>query len=420
MDDREIVAAIAAGDPAGLADAYGKYAESLFGYCCWMLGEPDDAAGAVLDTFVIADSRLGELGDPRKLRPWLYAVARNECLGRLGPEQPGTDEAAELADPPADAGDSDERAELRRLIRAALGSLNPGDREVIELDLRHDLHGADLAAVLGVPRNQAHAMASRARGQLEKALGALLVARTGRRACPELDLLLDGWDGELTALTRKRVGRHIDQCAVCADRRDGALRPVALYGMAPPAALPPGLREEILRLCADADPEAESYRQDVTEQAGPFRPSGFPEPARPPRRGRALAGIAAAAGVVIAVAATGIVTVLALTGSHSPRPADAARPGSASGAVSAGSAGSEPAGQVPATLPPPTSESAAPGTSSAATSASASATAKPKPSPSPSATSPTPPTPRPSIPTPSARPSFTIPGGPSTPAVPTR
>ena len=110
--------------------------------------------------------------------------------------------------PPAGPAPGQRRAaELRRLVRAALDGLNPAEREVIELGLRHDLQGADLAAVLGVPRNQAHDLASRARGQLEKALGALLVARTGRRACPDLDLLLDGWDGRLTAPTRKRVGR---------------------------------------------------------------------------------------------------------------------------------------------------------------------------------------------------------------------
>ena len=196
MDDREIVVAIAAGDPAGLADAYDRYAESLYGYCRWMLSEPEDATDALQDTFVVAAARLGGLRDPRKLRPWLYAVARNECYRRLRTvEEAGLDEAAGLADPSADAGASAEQAELRRLVRAALDGLNPAEREVIELGLRHDLQGADLAAVLGVPRNQAHALASRARGQLEKALGALLVARTGRRACPELDMLLDGWDG---------------------------------------------------------------------------------------------------------------------------------------------------------------------------------------------------------------------------------
>lgn len=41
MKDREIIAAIVAGDPAGLAGVYDKYAESLYGYCRWMLGGPD-------------------------------------------------------------------------------------------------------------------------------------------------------------------------------------------------------------------------------------------------------------------------------------------------------------------------------------------------------------------------------------------
>ena len=165
------------------------------------------------------------------------------------------------AGPPPGADDTAEQAELRQLVRAALDGLNPDEREVIELGLRHDLNGADLATVLGVPRNQAHALASRARGQLEKALGALLVARTGRQACPELDLLLVDWDGRLTALTRKRISRHIDQCDVCTKRKHGALRPAALYGLAPLAALPPELREEVLGLCADVQPLSLSYRR---------------------------------------------------------------------------------------------------------------------------------------------------------------
>jgi DNA-directed RNA polymerase specialized sigma24 family protein len=33
----------------------------------------------VQDTFVIAASRLAGLRDPDRLKPWLYAMARNEC-----------------------------------------------------------------------------------------------------------------------------------------------------------------------------------------------------------------------------------------------------------------------------------------------------------------------------------------------------
>ena len=83
VSDRDIVAAIVAGDPAGLSAAYDSYAAGLFGYCRSLLGEPADAADAVQDTFVIAAAKIGGLRNPARLRSWLYAVARNECHGRL-------------------------------------------------------------------------------------------------------------------------------------------------------------------------------------------------------------------------------------------------------------------------------------------------------------------------------------------------
>lgn len=365
VDDREIVAAIVAGDPAGLAGAYDMYAEPLHSYCRWMLDDPAGAAGAVQDTYVVAASRLRGLSDPRRLRPWLYAVARNECYRRLAGAEPAGDHAVDMTDPDEDS----ERAELRWLVRATLDGLSPAEREVMELELRHGLHGADLAAVLGVPRKQASALVVRARDRLEKELGALLVARTGRRSCHDLEMLLAGWDGRMTALTRTRVSRHVERCQVCIKSLRGLLRPAVMFGMPPLAALPAGLRQDVLELCTDWDLEVLAYRREVTGGAGPFRPDGFPEPVAPPRkRLLALSGIAAAAGVVVALLATGIVTVLALTGSPGPHRAEAAR--SASGAASASSAPggsgiiaapelptSEPATSKPATSKPATGAS---------------------------------------------------------------
>ena len=412
MDDREIVAAIVAGDLAGLAAAYDEHAASLYGYCRWVLNEPGNAADAVEETFVIAAGRLDGLRDPRKLRPWLYAVARNECRARLRGSEVGLGEPADLPDPPAGGrGTAADRAEVRRLVRAALDGLSPAEREVIELDLRHDLQGADIAAVIGVPRNQAHVMASRARGEVEKALGALFVARTGRRACAGLDVLLDGWDGQLTASTRKLVSRHIEECDACADRSHGALGLAVRYGMAPLAELPPGLGEEILDLCADTSPEALSYRREVTQRAGAFLPNGFPQAVRAPRRRMvALSGVAAAVGVLVAVMATGIVTVLALTGPHAPRQAAAgSAPGSASAPATgdAGTASATSPGESPTTSAPPPSSTpplAAPESISPTTA---------KPSPTRTAASPAPqtPTPRftshPPTPTPTSQPTST-------------
>jgi len=409
MDDREIVAAIVAGDLAGLADAYDEHAGSLYGYCHWMLGDADDASDAVQDTFVIAASRLGDLGDPRKLRPWLYAVARNECQLRLDGAEPGLADAGDPDAPYADPGDHADQGELREFVRSALAGLSAAEREVIQLDMRHDLHGADLAAVLGVPRNQAHDLAARARGHLQQGLGALLVARTGRRACPELDMLLDGWDGELTPADRKQIDRHADQCDVCADRIGGALGPAMQQGMVPLYGPPIELRDEVLQLCTSASAGALAYRRDVTQRAGPFRPNGFPEPIKPPRRRvLALSGMTAAvAGVVIAIVATGIVAALALTGPHPEHSATAAAkssPASSSASAAAGGAlpgSTGPSSAAPVGAQPTTSALAATGTAPAAPKPSAtSAKAHPTPS-QPTATSS-------AAPTPSTRPSFTF------------
>ena len=83
MRDSEVVAAIVEGDPDGLAEAYSRYAAPLYSLCRAMLREPADAADAVQDTFIVAAARLSGLRDPERLRPWLYAVARNECHRRL-------------------------------------------------------------------------------------------------------------------------------------------------------------------------------------------------------------------------------------------------------------------------------------------------------------------------------------------------
>ena len=314
MLDREIVASIVAGDPAGLATAYDRYAPGLYAYCQSLLTEPADAADAVQDTFIIAAAKLSALRDQDRLRPWLYAVARNECYRRLraaGSAAP-LDEAGGVTDETDDLGSDLEQAELREVVWSALGGLTPTEREIIELNLGHELTGADLADALGVPRNQAHAMASRARAHYESALGVLLVARSGREACPELAGILEGWDGRLTVLLRKRVGRHIRRCDACGARQRRELSPAALLSVLPVAMLPAALRQQVLGLIADGSPGAVAQRLAVGQRAGTLGPGGFPRPLDPPSpvrlhhgahsafvRGGAAAGGAAIVGGVI-------------------------------------------------------------------------------------------------------------------------
>jgi len=283
MEDPEVVAAIVAGDPAGLAAAYDRYAVPLYSYCCSMLHEPADAADAVQDTFLIAAAKLRGLRDPGKLRPWLYAVARNESLRRLRAARSTTalEEAADVASQSGSLGRQAERADMHKLVRQAIDGLSPRDRDVIELNLGHELEGEELADALGVSRNHAHALLSRARNQLEKALGALIVARTGQQACPELAALLASWDGQLTVLTRKRISRHIERCDSCGERKRRELTPALFAGVIPLVAVLPGFRDQLLRTMSDRTPAGLAHRMGVANRAGPFGSTGFPKPIRP-------------------------------------------------------------------------------------------------------------------------------------------
>ncbi len=289
MGDPEVVAAIAAGDPAGLAEAYDRYAAPLYRFCRKMLREPADAADVVQDTFVIAVPRMSSLRDPQRLRPWLYTVARNECLRKLrsGSLQASLDEAPEVTDEAADVEADVEKAELRALVRQALPGVAPAEQEVLELQLRHGLAAEEVASVLGVSRNHAHALMSRARGQLEKALSVLVVARAGRRDCPELDAMLDGWDGQLTVLLRKRINRHVERCAICSRRREQEMKPAAFLGMAPlvalplAASLPAGLRDQVMHAVFGSSPAAVAHRAAAGQTPYSFGHHGFPQPMHP-------------------------------------------------------------------------------------------------------------------------------------------
>ena len=213
----------------------------------------------------------------------------------------------------------------------------PAERDVILLSLGHDLHGDELAEALGISRNDAHALLSRGRSQLERSLGALIVARAGGDACTGLDAILAGWDGQMTVLMRKRISRHIERCEICGDRKRRELTPALLAGMAPLAALAPGFRSQLLRVLADRTPSGVAHRLSVANRASPFGPSGFPgrsAPTRPhhgtgsctTRRPSRTTRMPAPAGAATTVAAAGVVAVVFIVGAHhGPSAAVAAR-----------------------------------------------------------------------------------------------
>jgi len=247
-NDAELVRAATAGDRGAFAAIYDRYADRLHDFCWSVLRDRDEAADATQDTFLVAAERLGQLRDPERLRPWLYAVARSRALRRarartrLAPEEDMTD----LPDTASGPEQAAQRADLRDLVWNAAAGLSERDRALLDLHLRHGLEGADLGQAIGGEPAHAYVLLNRLRDQVERSLGALLVARLGRADCPELATILTGWDGRFSPLIRKRVARHVDTCEVCGAARRKLVSPLALLAAVPPMPAPADLRGRVL------------------------------------------------------------------------------------------------------------------------------------------------------------------------------
>ena len=248
--DAELVAGVLAADREAFAAVYDKYGNKLYDFAYSMLRQREDAADAVADSFVIVAERINQLREPERLRPWLYAIVRSECLrllrARKRVDYGGEEQLINMADDALTPDQEAERSAAQKIVWDAAAGLADRDRALLDLHLRQGLDGAELGEAMGVSASNAYTMLSRLRAQVDRSLGALLIARLGRDDCDELDELLADWDGTFSPLIRKRVSRHVDDCTVCSERRKKILSPWMLLAGVPMFTAPALLRDRVV------------------------------------------------------------------------------------------------------------------------------------------------------------------------------
>lgn len=257
LPDTRLVASFLAGDRDAFVGLYDRYADRIYSYCLAMLRHPDDASDATHDTFLEAANRLDQLDDPESLRPWLFAIARNQArLGRRPRSRARPTE--DIGSPGIDDPDIDStvrQRELREMVWDSAEGLGPRDRDLLALHLTEGLEGADLAEAMGVETSQLDVLVPRMTDRVESALGALLIARLGNEDCEELGRLLAGWDGNFTPDVRSRVTRHLSGCDLCQQRRAFLLAPANVLSAIMIVPAPAALRARLLETIAEPPAE---------------------------------------------------------------------------------------------------------------------------------------------------------------------
>ena len=265
MSDRELVAALAAGDRLAAGQVYDVYGTRLYAYCHELLADPKLSADALRDTFIVAADRIRGLANPDEFGAWLYALARAECV-RVGISD----------DAPADAASAARGDRLARLALDVYSMLEPDERELLDLAFRHRLVDSDLALVLREDESAVSIRVTKAQSDLETALLVVLAARTGDPRCEEaadFGRKFDDIDGKGIPAWLLAATKHVEKCPICGDAIRNR-RPLRLFEELPHAFMPPGVRSRVLE--ALRDPAGAAFADRITERAGKFDEGGFP------------------------------------------------------------------------------------------------------------------------------------------------
>ena len=234
-DDRLAVLG-SSGDRAVFAEIYSRHHRGILSFCRHLLGSHEEAEDAVQETFASAYRDLVRRPRERRLRPWLYTIARNRCLTVLRARREQPSDAVEVST----AGlfeQVERRADLRDLV-GDLARLPEQQRAALILAELDDLEHAEVAQVLGCDKAKVRALVFQAR----TGLAGWREARD--TPCGEIrDQVTWGRGG---VLRRRTLRRHLEVCPGCAGFARDVGRHRAGLAVVLPALPSAGLRDRVL------------------------------------------------------------------------------------------------------------------------------------------------------------------------------
>jgi RNA polymerase sigma factor (sigma-70 family) len=301
------------GDRDALGELISEYLPLLYNIVGRALNGHADVDDVVQETVLRVLHGIATLRDPAAFRSWLVAVAIHQVRDhhrsrrRSQARQAPLDEVVGIADPESDfAGLTTLRLGLsgqRKEIAEATRWLDPDERELLALWWLEEggyLRRGDLVAALGL--SAAH-VAVRVRRMKERLDTSRTVVRALRSPvpCPGLTAQRAEWDGVPSPLWRKRLARHVRDCAGCSGRTEALIsadRLLAELALVPVPVALAGLTSQLVRTApaeaAAAQHTAAQHTASATHRAAHAKASGIGV--------KALVAVPLAAGAVTGMA----------------------------------------------------------------------------------------------------------------------
>lgn len=173
-DDQTLIDASRAGDTTAFDAIVERHRRAIYQVCFRFMNNHEDASDLAQETFVRAWKGLGNFRGEAALSTWLYRIAVNVCLNRVGARRLTTEpiESDRFIDTSAELPGTDLiRQERAQAVRRAIAELPEKQRATLILRAYQEMSHQEIADVLGssvgaVKANFFHALAN-----LKKILG---------------------------------------------------------------------------------------------------------------------------------------------------------------------------------------------------------------------------------------------------------
>jgi RNA polymerase sigma factor (sigma-70 family) len=204
--DERLVKRIRSGSEEAFAALHERYHARLLSFCRHMLGSHAEAEDAVQQCFVNAYRDIIRGEKQLRVRPWLYRIARNQCLSVLRARRFNAELDPDQLSLRGLTEDVFERADLRELLHD-LRHLPHDQREALVLAELNDNSHAEVAEILGCDREKVKSLVFQARSSLLKSREARALP------CAEVQRQLSVLRGG--SLRRTQLRRHLAECPAC-------------------------------------------------------------------------------------------------------------------------------------------------------------------------------------------------------------
>ena len=172
--DKELVVRASKGDRDAFSDLYYSCYKDLYKFAVYTLGDADDAADAVADTFVELLRGIGKLRDASAFGPWAFRILSTRCKKKISDmiKRRGVYNLDDLIETPSlDWENIEEDISESASLSAALSKLEGEERMIIILSVLHGYTNREIAEMIGKPQGTVSSKLHRTYAKLREMLG---------------------------------------------------------------------------------------------------------------------------------------------------------------------------------------------------------------------------------------------------------